>query len=87
MVTLPLLTSLFDMTRDIDRRLLVLETSNAPAVAIVYYTGADGLPWQNNGGLCTPCPMSADVWEARAVKQQAELIAGSMWKIPHPRCH
>jgi hypothetical protein len=57
--------------RDIERRLEKLEQHRAPA-EIIYFIGADGLRWQDNNGLCTPCPMEPAEWEPWAREQQAK---------------
>ena len=69
------------MTRDINRRLAALETSHAPAVVPLqppYWSDEHGMMMQNHGGFIVPAPMSADVWEAWATKQQAALITGTI---------
>ncbi len=60
----------------LEQRVAALETSKHPARVITYYTGDDDMLWQNNGGLCTPCAMPQEEWEARTAAQQAKLIAG-----------
>jgi len=69
------------MARSIEMRLAALEASNAPAVVplpLHYWSNEHDCMMQDHGGFILPVPGTEPVeWEARAVKQQAALIAGS----------
>lgn len=60
-------------------RLSALEqhtAKTAPLVIPEIVTLEDGRIMQNHGGFVLPLPMTPEEWEAKAAKQQAELVRG-----------